>query len=365
MRDICALIKPVSSACNMGCNYCFYNDIASMRATPCYGTMSCQMIEAIIKKLIKEAERSVTICFQGGEPLIIGIDFYRHVVECEKKYNTKGLQIYNSVQTNGTLITEELAVLFSQNNFLIGLSLDGPREIHETYRHLKNGESCFEKTMQGIELLKKHGVDFNILTVVSDVVAKNISRVWDFFMEKDFTYLQFITCLPLFEAERCDFMPTERQYAKYLVDVYKKWRKELNNGKYVSVRHIDNMLMALDGRQPEICARRGHCSIQLVIEADGSVYPCDFYVTEHFRLGNIIDDRINDLVMGTAAHDFIENGVAGNARCKECSAYIVCRGGCRREQASGRDMHCYALRHFFEASRDDMLSALIMLKRGI
>ena len=220
MHSVGLLIKPASSLCNMNCKYCFYNDISQKREKLSFGFMSEQTLENVIKEGIRFADRELSIAFQGGEPTLIGLDFYKKALALEKKHNTKGIIISNSLQTNGYDISGEMAEFFRDNDFLIGMSLDGTRQTHDYNRKSKNGGS-FDEVMKTIRLFDEKNVQYNILTVVNNQTAKCPSEIYSFYKENGFKYLQFIPCIEPYGSNNNSFLDAEG-YGKFLVDIMLK-----------------------------------------------------------------------------------------------------------------------------------------------
>ena len=195
MPPINLLIKPASGLCNMHCDYCFYCDITEKRAQASYGIMTEQTLRNVIKKTLRAAEGSCTIAYQGGEPTLAGLDFFKKSIEYQKRFNTKGLTIHNALQTNGYGITAEWCRFFKENDFLIGLSVDGLKETHDMYRHSSSGAPTYDRIMETAQLLKEYGVDFNILTVVNRQTAGQVKKIYQSYKSRGFGFLQFIACL--------------------------------------------------------------------------------------------------------------------------------------------------------------------------
>lgn len=282
IKSLSIMIKPSSSNCNMQCEYCFYHDISNKRMQNSYGFMNFKLLKIIVQKALREVEEECTFAFQGGEPTLVGIDFYKKLLEYEQKYNQKNIKINNVIQTNGLVIDEEWAHFLVQNNFLVGISLDGPKDIHDLYRVDNQGEGTFQRIIKAIHLLDQYHVKYNILTVVTTQVARHIHKIYKFFKSKNFTYLQFILCLdPLQENPgQYPYSLTPERYGKFLKILFDLWYQNIVKGHIISVRYFDNLLQLLMGYPPEVCGMSGHCACQFIIEANGSVYPCDFYVID-------------------------------------------------------------------------------------
>lgn len=353
MPPIHLLIKPASGSCNMRCRYCFYTDEMSHRETASYGRMSTEVLEAVVRRALTFAEGSVTFAFQGGEPTLVGLDYYRTLVSLCKEYNTKHLHIDYALQTNGLLIDEEWAAFLAENRFLVGLSLDGPAEIHDANRVDAAGKGTHARVMAAARLMKKHGVEFNILTVVTSQVARSGRKVWSFFDKNGFTWRQCIPCLDPLEGAAAPWALTADRYAEFLKTTFDAWYAGFAAGKPVSERSFDNWVGMLAGRPPESCGMSGVCSHQFVVEADGSVYPCDFYVLDELRLGNFVTDSLEAIEARRAELGFVEASHHIHEKCRSCRWVMLCRGGCRRhrepfvEGKPGLNRFCEAYQQFF------------------
>lgn len=356
MPPINFLIKPASSSCNLRCKYCFYHSIAENREIASYGIMKEDTLEAVIKKGLEYADYYCGFAFQGGEPTIAGLDFFRKCIELESKYNTKNLKISNSLQTNGMLIDEEWAKFLHDNNFLVGLSMDGPKDVHNLNRIDSKADGSFNRVMKTVELFNKNKVEYNILYVVTSYSARYASKIYKFFKEKGFKYLQFINCLDPLNEE-----PGKRPYSlkpndleRFLKITFDLWYEDYIRGNYISIRYFDNLINMLIGNRPEACNMTGVCQCSCVIEGDGGVYPCDFYVIDKWLLGNIKDDEIKDMMTSDTGKNFVAPSTQMEQECKECKWVSLCRGGCRRERETfdGENLklnyYCSAYKAFFD-----------------
>ncbi len=356
MPPIGVLIKPSSSKCNMRCNYCFYHSIADNRTTKDFGFMSEETIEQIIKKTLAFAGGKATFSFQGGEPTLCGLKFFSKVIEFETKYNVHSVEIENCIQTNGLVINDDWARFLHENRFLVGLSLDGPRDIHDASRVDAAGKGTFQRVMKTVSLFRKYKVDFNILFVVSAVNARNPEKIYNFFKKNDFRFLQFIPCVDPKGAERGShpYSLAPAAFKTFLIKMFDCWRRDFLSGYESSIRHFDNYVRMIMGMKPESCSLTGQCQCQFVFEADGSCYPCDFYVTDEWRIGHIATDELMEMYETPVCKAFLTS--AGDVRklCQGCKWISLCRGGCRcdRENTmSGeieRNYYCEAFYAFFD-----------------
>lgn len=363
MPAISLLIKPASSSCNMRCKYCFYSDIASLREISNYGIMSYETLEIIVKKVFAYADTVASFGFQGGEPTMAGLDFFKKLVELQKKYNTKRIKVNNAIQTNGLKIDDEWAEFLHKNNFLVGLSLDGPKNIHDKYRVDSNNEGTFDRVLNATKIMDKHKVEYNILTTVTLDVANNIEKIYYFFKKQKFNYLQFIPCLDELKSEQGhnSYSLTPEAYGDFLKRLFKLWYVDINTNKPISIRYFDNLVTMIAGYPPESCGMSGSCSCYYMIEADGSVYPCDFYVTDEWRIGDVRTDDWEQMINTETAKRFVAVSRQVADECKTCEHYSICRGGCRRNREPISMGHntlnylCPAFKEFFIYAKDDLV----------
>lgn len=368
MPPISVLIKPASSLCNMRCKYCFYSDIADNREVKSYGIMSEATLENLIKRAFEYASGSATFAFQGGEPTLAGLDFYRKLIELEDRYNTNGIPVQNALQTNGYIIDDEWAEFLGKNKFLVGLSLDGTKDIHDALRVDAAGKGTFSRAQRAARLLRKHGVEFNILCVVNNFVARSPKKVYDAL--KEFGFIQFIPCLDGFDGEKKVFSLSAQRYTEFLKVTFREYYKDFCAGHPVSVRNFDNYVGMLLGRRPENCAMAGVCTCYTVVEGDGSVFPCDFYVLDEWKLGNINEASFEELTTCELARKFVSVSTHRSEECTTCKWFPLCRGGCRREREPITDgtpslnRFCESYKQFFEACYPQMEDMAIRIQRN-
>lgn len=325
MRQMTALVKPASSLCNLKCSYCFYCDEAGAREKNCNSVMDIQTAENLIKKMFDfcGTNSALTFMFQGGEPLIAGLEFFQKFTEAAERLKTEGSTINYSLQTNGTLITEDFCRFFKEHNFLIGVSLDGEKVLHDRLR-----SQSFDKAMQGIELLKKHSVDFNILSVIT--AETDAAKLFEFYIKNDFRDVQPIYCLDPLGGEKAEYSLGAKQLARFKKRLFNLWFAEVSKGNHFYVRDFDNLLSLLTKGKAEQCGASGRCNAQLVVEADGTCYPCDFYCLDEFECLNINEADINDILGCEGLKKFFEYDEQKNNLCPTCPVKALCGGGCKR-----------------------------------
>ena len=372
MPPLSLLIKPASGSCNMRCRYCFYTDETEHRETALMGRMSAETMHTLIDKAFRYADGSCAFVFQGGEPSLAGLDFFQDLSNYINEHpNPKGIQVSYCFQTNGYAINEDWCKWFAENKVLVGISLDGPKEIHDRYRVDHAGKGTFNRVMSAIRLLEQYKVDFNILTVVSAANARRGKQVYEFFKKQDFRWQQYIECLdPIGEAQGShEYSLTPERYEAFLKAQFDAWYLDMKAGRYVFNRYFENLLMLISGQPAESCSLRGLCQAQWVIEADGSVYPCDFYALDEWYLGNIRTDDFAQLERKRRASGFIQWSARIHEDCRSCKWKMLCRGGCRRNRepvtadATGKNYFCSAYQGFLEYAYPRLVEILNILRK--
>lgn len=376
MKTLNLLIKPASSKCNINCKYCFYHDSAKNRETKDYGIMTYEVLETLVKKAFENESQAIHFSFQGGEPTLAKIDYFYNMHEFVKKYNTKNIQINFSLQTNGILINDEWSKLFKEYDYLIGLSLDGHEKLHNINRRKKQGEPTFIEVMKAIEYLNKHQAKFNILTVVTKDTTLHIDEMMTFFEKENLKYLQFIPCLDPLKLKKKkndsnDYCLNSDLYFNFLTKTFEYYKNYLLEKNYVSIRYFDNLMNIVSGKYPESCGMLGQCNIQNIIEADGSIYVCDFYVLDEYKLGNIKTSSFSEMPLNQIAKSFIEDSNIISTKCKACKYINVCyKGGCKRYRVFSEkkkyyiNKFCKAYYQFFEAHYNDLVILSNKVKEG-
>lgn len=334
------MMKPISGHCNISCGYCFYKKDHTNG-----GRMSEETLSAALDRLSFYLRGGYPLVFQGGEPLLAGYNYFETVFAW---LNARNLHPQVMVQTNGTLLDDRFAELFARNHVLIGVSLDGTEETHQSHR-------CdFSSVMRGIDCLRRHGCEFNILTVVTNELCSHLPEVYEFYRQQGFEYQQYIPCMAPAGADPYLFL-SEEQYCRFLIELYDLWRKDLKAGRYVYIRYFENLLQILAGYQPDECGASGVCSMQFLVESDGGIYPCDFFVEEKYRLGDLHQDTLEDITKKLEETDFISSSWTIPEECQHCSSLQYCRGGCKRyRDKHGKYLYCHAVRQFFDHALDDM-----------
>ena len=354
MPPIHVMIKPVSGACNLRCVYCFYADEAAHRERASYGVMQPDTVRALVRRAFLYADDALTFSFQGGEPTLAGVGFYRDFVKTVESYNTRGAAVSYSLQTNGTLLDDEFCAFLAANRFLVGVSLDGTAEIHDALRKDGEGNGSFARALRGLELLRAHGVECNILCVLTQDAAKNIRTV--FRALSPYGHIQFIPCIDGLDGERTPFSLDAKTYGDALVEIFDLYSAAFFSHAPVRERRMENYLSILLGYPPEACGMCGGCGLYFLCEADGSVFPCDFYATDAWKLGNIKETSFARMAKSETMRRFLTEGATLPENCRACNYFALCRGGCRRDREPdlAANRFCESYRAFFDRRLDRM-----------
>ena len=372
MPPISILIKPASGNCNMQCRYCFYTDETENRSVPSMGIMSLDTMKILVDKALAFADEDCSFAFQGGEPSLAGLPFFQSLTDYIKHHpNPKKVRVHYSFQTNGYHLTEEWAKWFAENQVLVGISLDGPKEIHDRYRVDHTGKGTYQKVLSSIRLFDKYQVDYNILTVVTSATARRGQQVYNFFKKNNFRYQQYIECLdPIGEIQGgYEYSLTPERYEEFLKNIFDAWYLDMKSGHYVYNRYFENLMMIIARQGAESCNLRGICGAQWVVEADGSIYPCDFYAFDEWYLGNINTDSFEAMEQKREQLGFIEWSKQIPEDCKNCRYFVLCRNGCRRNRepvsaaSTQKNYFCSAYKNFLEYAYPRLAEIYQMLAR--
>ena len=344
MHSVNVLIKPASGACNLRCKYCFYADVAHNRATPSFGRMKPETMGAILANVAAELQPGdkVHFVFQGGEPTLAGLDFYRTFVAIADQW--QDVQVTYALQTNGTLLDEDWCKFLKEHNFLVGVSLDLLRDCHDEVRQDAQGHGTWKQVTRAIELLDKCGVEYNVLCTLTNAVARHPRQVWQQLQKLNVRFVQFTPCLGEMDGEKSPYALTPKRFADFYVTLFDLWREEIRQGKWRSVKFFDDVVNLLVLGRPTGCGMDGVCRPQLVVEADGSAYPCDFYCTDQYRLGNLTEQTVSQLLSAPGVQEFVDRPQPRPGFCEMCPYDTFCAGNCprmRREICyTGQDTYC-------------------------
>ncbi len=358
MPPLTIMVKPVSGRCNMRCRYCFYADVSHHRSVKTYELMSQATLEALVRRAMAYADGTVSFAFQGGEPTLAGVAFYEQLIALQKKYNARGLTVHNSIQTNGYDLPDEMIDLFARERFLVGVSLDGCDADHDRMRTGAHGEQTAAIVRDTLRRLDERGVEFNILCVVNAHVAARPCETFEAL--KGYRYLQFIACLDDLDGQAREYSLTPAAYGHFLKQTFDLYERAFWDDRAVSVRLFDNYLGILMGRESESCAMRGVCAVYYLVEGDGGVYPCDFYVLDPWHMGNVNEASFYKLEQSAVGRAFREASTYVSPECRACRWRALCRGGCRRDREPftdgrpGLNKWCESYQSLFEHAFDRM-----------
>ena len=359
MRFINFLIKPASSACNLKCRYCFYEDEANKRFQKSFGKMANATVDALLRRAYEASEEggSVSFAFQGGEPTLAGLDFYRNFVQKAKSEKPQGVSLLFSIQTNGILLDEEWADFFRREHFLVGLSLDGNEELHNANRIDPQGNGTYERVKKAYELLTSFGVEVNILAVVTSFLAEHGKEAYDTIKKMGCRYIQFIACLDPMGEKRGGrpYSLTPDAYGKFLCTLFDLYYADWKKGDFHSIRLFDDDIHILLNDGVTSCATCGRCGGYFVVEADGSVYPCDFHVIDKWRGGDIFSSSLEEIVSSQAFVSFLQKSQKKPDECLSCRYRKLCNGGCQNDWQDGHNYYCSSFRMFFDYAADRIL----------
>ena len=398
-RRFHAMLKPIGSACNLDCKYCYYLSKESLLDQHRGERIPEDRLEEFIRQYIEGQDgEQVVFSWQGGEPTLLGLDFFRKVVELEEKHKKPGQRIENDLQTNGTLLNEEWCQFLKSHRFLVGLSIDGPRDLHDAYRVTKGGGPTFDKVFAAAKLLKKRGVKFNTLTVVNRLNVKRPLDVYRFLTrEVGSTYVQLIPCIEpkdfrttapqRWDAEKLpaigtpaakpgspdsivtDWSVDPDDFGEFLCKVFDEWhRKDLGR---VLVDLFESAVAQWMGLPAQRCITAEFCGKGVAMEHDGSVYSCDHYVYPEYRLGNIHERPIFEMVFSRRQMDFgFAKRDALPQYCRECKFLFACWGECPKNRfiktpdgQAGLNYLCGGLKRFFEHADPYLKRLADQLKR--
>lgn len=385
------MAKPIGPICNLDCEYCYYLHKEELYPQTKSWRMPPETLSTYIQQYIAAQPRGseeITFAWQGGEPTLLGLEFFQRVVALQKEFAPRGCKIANALQTNGVLLDENWAEFFKQEHFLIGLSIDGPAELHDQYRYDKKGEGTFHSVLKSLQLLKRFKVDFNALVVVNRVNGNHGRRVYTYLRDNGVEFMQFIpiverrgvgvhreTDSAIIETRPWDHLVSSRsvepgQFGNFLCDVFDEWVKR-DVGK-IFVQIFDQALAAWMGFEPSLCVFRKRCGRALAIEHNGDLYCCDHFVEPDYKLGNILELPIIELANSPRQ---IEFGLAKESTlpqyCLDCEVRFACHGECPKNRfietptgEAGLNYLCGGYRKFFNHIDPLMQQMVAELKAG-
>ncbi len=367
MTPFSLLVKPASADCNLRCDYCFYLDRAALYPESRRHRMSDETLEALIKGYMATPQPQYAFAWQGGEPTLMGLEFFERVVELQKKHGAPGASVANHLQTNGLAVDDALARHLARYNFLVGVSLDGPAQRHDRYRRNALGHGSHERVMAGLEALRRHRVKVNILTLVSQANVAHGASTYRYLRDQGYDFHQYIPCVEFDPSgQRLPFALSGPEWGDFLCSVYDEWVKH-DAGK-VSIRFFDSILYRMVKGGPNICHMGDNCCQYFVVEHNGDVYPCDFFVEPELRLGNIARDSWKSLQGSPIYLDFGARKADRDPGCDTCPYLDYCAADCPKHRIAGgrvepraKSVLCQGYMKFF----DHALPGLQRLAREI
>lgn len=367
-KPLYVMLKPVGSACNLACQYCYYLEKELLYPNNKRSWMSEETLETFIQQyFLAQTQPYVSFTWHGGEPLLRPISFYKKALKLQQKYG-KGFYIENSLQTNGTLLTDEWCRFFKENNFLIGLSIDGPATVHDAYRQTLSGKGSFQKVLNGIRLLNKHGVEWNAMAVVNAQNVKDAATFYNFFKSINCHFIQFTPiverlvphadgrCLASVNEQTQTMSPlsvTPEEWGAFLCNLFDLWIKEDVGTYYIQM--FDATLANWVGQTPGLCTLSKSCGHASVMEHNGDVFACDHFVFPEYKRGNIHTQTITEMMYSPEQLQFGKNKWQSLPRqCKECAFLFACYGECPKNRFAidaygnkGLNYLCKGYKRFF------------------
>lgn len=333
MKQLSVMIKPASALCNLRCKYCFYADIADLREVRSFGIMPPETTEVILSN-IKASLASgdhITFAFQGGEPTIAGLDYFRHFTSIVDTWT--GIDVHYALQTNATLLDDEWCVFLKKYNFLLGISWDILADCHDAARVDAAGYGTSRRVLDTIYLLNKHNVEYNVLCTLTNFVARHPNQVWKQILKHDIRYVQFTPCLDELEAAGdSPYALSPKRFASFYNQIFDLWYADFRAGKYRSVKLFDDIVNLLAFGIPSACGINGSCSPQIVVESNGNVYPCDFYCVDEYILGNLSRQPLQEIYESPKNRAFAGRSHQHPKLCATCEFSRFCGGYCKRMQ---------------------------------
>lgn len=399
------LTKPIGPSCNLECEYCFYLDKDQLYPERSDFSMSEETLETFVRQYIEaQPGPHVSFAWQGGEPTLLGVDFFRKVVQFQEQYAPPEMTVINALQTNGTLLDEEWGTFLAEEDFLVGISIDGPRDLHDEFRRTRSDDSTFDAVMEGLSILQEYDVEHNVLCVVNDVNVRHPLEVYDFYRRNNIDWIQFIPLVEppdgaesgdglseeesvktksqinhqipnwvqkrggdvterdgeyetVVELARSASLPSKtvdpEMFGEFLCTIFDEWIR--NDIGSVSVQQFDQGLEVLLQGSPSLCVYDETCGRQVALEHNGDVYACDHYVDPGFKRGNLHETHLTELITDPAQRQFGEYKRDGlPSRCRDCEVQEYCNGGCPKNRHltapngdPGLNYLCPGYRRFF------------------
>jgi uncharacterized protein len=359
-RPFHVIAKPAGPSCNLACTYCFYLSKKAIFPADSSFRMSDEVLERFTRQYIAAQPAgtpSVDFSWQGGEPALMGVDFFQRALGYQRKHARPGMQIANSLQTNGTLLNREWGEFLREHDFLVGISIDGPEEVHDRFRKKSGGDGSFPAVMEGLEVLRRHGVSFNTLTCVHAGNSTRPEEVYGFLKEIGSTFLQFIPVLEKNEKGGISSRSVAPDgYGRFLTAVFDKWLEDRDVGE-IFVRDFEATLGLVMGLASPVCTYTPACGRSVVVEHDGDAFSCDHYVDDENRIGNVLTDTMAEMLASPKQSRFgAQKRGSLPGSCTRCAYLHLCGGGCpkdrvvREEEERPVNYLCEGYKRFFRHS---------------
>ena len=356
------LIKPAGPDCNLACDYCFYREKAGLFPAGGAKRMSLEILEETVRQALDQGGRAASFGWQGGEPTLMGLDFFQRAVEFEERHG-RGQTVANGLQTNGLLLDLDWADFLRQYHFLVGLSLDGPAHVHDHYRHYVGGQPTWSTVVEKAHLLLTEGVEVNALVVVNDYSVRFAREIYEFHRDLGLTFMQFIPCVetdPRDPSQAAPFSVAGEDLGPFFVELFDLWRADFRDGQpTTSIRFFDSLFYHYVGQTPPECTLLPECGTYLVVEHNGDVYACDFFVGDAWKLGNVMTGRLDHMLNSARQREFGRRKAEVVEKCRACRWLPFCRGGCPKDRLrdprdGGLSHFCRAYEIFFEHADGEM-----------
>jgi uncharacterized protein len=352
------LVKPAGPRCNLACTYCFFLDKSKLFGGDNIYRMNEQILRNLVRQMMRQGERNVSFGWQGGEPTLMGIPFFERAVEYQIRFGRSGQSVGNGLQTNGILIDDDWALFLHDARFLVGLSLDGPQHIHDYYRRFPNGKRSWQRVVLARDVLLQHDVKVNALVVVNDYSANFAEEIYNFHKNNGLHFMQFIPCVePDLQnpSKTSSFSVSAEAYGRFLCELFDLWCDDFIDGKpTTSIRWFDSLFHTyVDLAAPE-CTLLPECGVYLVVEHNGDVFSCDFFVEPRWHLGNLLTHSLSELLNSPKQIEFGRLKTNLPAECAHCEWLTHCWGGCPKDRLGD---FCQSFKIFF-AHSDDKLRKL-------
>lgn len=357
------LVKPAGPDCNLRCAYCFYLEKAGMFPETRQHRMNLELLEQTVKQVMQDGGEMVNFGWQGGEPTLMGLEFFRKAVEFQRRYGAPGQTVGNGLQTNGLLLNEAWAEFLAEYQFLIGLSLDGTKAVHDGYRRTIGDEPTWERVMKSARMMLSKKVAVNALSVVNNVSVNHADETYDFHKSLGLRYMQFIPCVetnPERPGEMAPFSVTPEAYGEFICRIFDRWLGDFKNAlPTTSVRWFDSLFYTYVGMSPPDCTLLPECGCYVVVEHNGDVYSCDFFVEDQWRLGNVMRGDLLEMLNSPRQGEFGRMKSHYPPECHACQWLPYCHGGCtkdrmRNPQTGGSNHFCRSYKIFFEHAHPRM-----------